>query len=95
VEQRPVSWNYTYRSPVVCGQASSQHGDVILNPMKTPPATPDFARFTEAVREVLKVSKSEMRSRIETHKEIGKRLSKGASLGSAASAKIRSSLADR
>jgi hypothetical protein len=57
--------------------------------MKTPPATPEFARFTAAVRDVLKVSKSEMQSRIEAHKESGKRLSKGASLGSAASSKVR------
>jgi hypothetical protein len=63
--------------------------------MKTPPATPEFARFTEALRDVLAVSKGEMQTRIEEHKQTGKRLSKGASLGSAASAKIRSSLADR
>jgi hypothetical protein len=61
------------------------------NPMKTPPATPEFARFTAAVRDVLKVSKSEMETRIEAHKRTGKRLSKGASLGSAASSKVRSS----
>jgi hypothetical protein len=62
--------------------------------MKTPPVTPDFARFTTAVRDILKVSKEEMRTRIETHKESGKRLSKGsASLGSAASSKLRSSIA--
>jgi len=60
--------------------------------MKTPPTTPEFARFTNAVRDVLKVSKGEMKTRIEAHKESGKRLSKGASLGSAASSKIRSSL---
>ena len=59
--------------------------------MKTPPATPEFARFTNAVRDVLKVSKSEMLTRIEAHKETGKRLSKGASLDSAASSKVRSS----
>jgi hypothetical protein len=59
--------------------------------VKTPPATPEFARFTNAVRDVLKVSKDEMQARIEAHKESGKRLSKGASLGSAASSKVRSS----
>jgi hypothetical protein len=59
--------------------------------MKTPPDTPEFARFTEAVKDILKVSKREMQTRIETQKESGKRLSKGASLGSAASSKVRSS----
>jgi hypothetical protein len=59
--------------------------------MKTPPNTPEFARFTAAVRDILKVSKDQMGTRIETHKRTGKRLSKGASLGSAASSKVRSS----
>jgi hypothetical protein len=59
--------------------------------MKTPPGTPEFAKFTTAVQDILKVSKSEMKTRIEAHKESGKRLSKGASLGSASSSKIRSS----
>jgi hypothetical protein len=60
-------------------------------PMKTPPDTPEFVRFTTAMRDILKVSKSQMQARIETQKESGKRLSKGASLGSAASSKVRSS----
>lgn len=60
--------------------------------MKTPPATPEFARFTDAVKDILKVSKGEMQTRIEAHKERGKRLSKGASLGSAASSKLRSAI---
>jgi hypothetical protein len=59
--------------------------------VKKPPDTPEFTRFATAVRDVLKVSKSEMQTRIEAHKESGKRLSKGASLGSAASSKVRSS----
>jgi hypothetical protein len=59
--------------------------------MKTPPKTPEFTRFTDAMRDILKVSKGEMQTRIEVHKESGKRLSKGASLGSAASSKVRSS----
>lgn len=59
--------------------------------MKTPPDTPEFAKFTTAMRAILKVSKGEMAARIETHKRTGKRLSKGASLGSAASSKVRSS----
>jgi len=59
--------------------------------MKTPPNTLEFANFTTAMRDILKVSKGEMRTRIEAQKETGKRLSKGASLGSAASSKVRSS----
>jgi hypothetical protein len=60
--------------------------------MKPPPKTPEFARFTAAVQDILNVSKPEMERRIEAHKESGKRLSKGASLSSAASSKIRSSV---
>jgi len=60
--------------------------------MKKPPSTPEFARFTSAVQDILKVSKGEMQTRMEAQKESGKRLSKGASLGSAASSKIRSSI---
>ena len=37
--------------------------------MKTPPQTPEFNRFTSAVRDILKVSKSEMQTRIEKQKE--------------------------
>jgi hypothetical protein len=64
--------------------------------MKTPPATPEFARFTAAVSDILKVSKSEMNMRIEAHRESGKRLSKGSSsLAPAVAAKLRSSVSDR
>jgi len=64
--------------------------------MKTPPATPEFARFTDAVKDILKVSKSEMATRIETHRESGKRLSKGSSsLAPAAASKLRSAIAKR
>jgi hypothetical protein len=59
--------------------------------MKPPPTTPEFARFTTAVQDILKVSKDEMQKRMETQKRTGRRLSKGASLGSAASSKVRSS----
>jgi hypothetical protein len=59
--------------------------------MKTPPATPEFANLTSALRDILKVSPQEMTKRIEAHKESGKRLSKGASLAPAASSKVRSS----
>ncbi len=65
----------------------------MIVPMKTPPDTPEFARFTSALREILTVSKSEMQARIEAHKQSGKRLSKGASLSPAASSKLRSAIA--
>jgi len=58
--------------------------------MKTPPATPEFTRFTDAVRDILKVSKPEMQARIEAHKQTGRRLSKGSSLDAASSSKLRS-----
>jgi hypothetical protein len=64
--------------------------------MKTPPATPEFARFTIAVCDILQVSKSEMQTRIEAHRESGKRLSKGSSsLAPAAAAKLRSAVSGR
>lgn len=64
--------------------------------MKTPPATPEFARFTSAVSDILKVSKSEMQTRIEAHKESGKRLSKGSSsLAPGVRAKLRSAVSGR
>ena len=64
--------------------------------MKTPPATPEFARFTVAVRDILSVSKGEMQTRIEAHRESGKRLSKGSSsLAPAVAAKLRSAVSDR
>jgi predicted Co/Zn/Cd cation transporter (cation efflux family) len=62
-------------------------------PMKTPPATPEFAKFASAMRDILKVSPSEMKTRIDAHRESGKRLSKGsASLSPAVAAKLRSSI---
>lgn len=66
---------------------------VRLSPMKKAPSTPEFARFATAVQDILKVSPGEMKTRMEAHKESGKRLSKGsASLGSAVSAKLRSAI---
>jgi hypothetical protein len=59
--------------------------------MKKPPSSPEFARFTAALGDIVKVSPEEMARRIADHEEKGKRLPKGASLGSAASSKIRSS----
>jgi hypothetical protein len=61
--------------------------------MKRPPNNVEFKRFTNALGEILKVSKAEIETRIETQKQTGKRLPKGsASLGSAAADKIRSSI---
>jgi len=63
------------------------------NPMKTPPATPEFAHFTSAMRDILKVSPDEMKRRIEAHKKSGKRLSKGSSsLSPRVAAKLRSAV---
>jgi CHASE3 domain sensor protein len=36
--------------------------------MKTPPDNPEFAKFTEAMRAIVKVSKVEMQRRIEAEK---------------------------
>lgn len=64
--------------------------------MKPPPDTPEFTRFSKAVRDILKVSKGEMQTRIEAHRESGKRLSKGsASLAPRVAAKLRSSVSGR
>jgi hypothetical protein len=61
--------------------------------MKTPPDTPEFARFTTAVSDILKVSKTEMHTRMEAHRESGKRLSKGSSsLSPAVASKLRDSI---
>ena len=62
--------------------------------MKTPPATPEFENFTVAMRDIMKVSKSEIQARIAAHKEGGERLSRGASLDPASSAKLRSLVSD-
>jgi len=52
--------------------------------MKTPPDNPEFARFTDAMRTILKVSKTEMNRRIAGAKK-GKRSKSSASLVSAVS----------
>jgi hypothetical protein len=44
--------------------------------MKTPPNNPEFQRFTEGLKQILKVSKPELAARIAAHKQSGKRLSK-------------------
>lgn len=36
--------------------------------MKTPPNDPEFSRFTEAMRTILKVSKTELNRRLEAEK---------------------------
>jgi hypothetical protein len=62
--------------------------------MKTPPDTPEFANFTAAMRDIMKVSKAELQARIEDHKQSGDRRPKGASLDPAVSAKLRSLVSD-
>jgi hypothetical protein len=52
--------------------------------MKRPPDNPEFARFTEAMRTIVKVSKTELNRRIEATKK-GKRLKTSASPDSAVS----------
>jgi hypothetical protein len=44
--------------------------------MKKPPKTPEFERFTEGLRRVLSVSKTELEARMEAQKKSGKRLPK-------------------
>jgi hypothetical protein len=36
--------------------------------MKTPPDTPEFTRFTHAMKDILKVSKTELQKRIDAEK---------------------------
>jgi len=40
--------------------------------MKTPPKGPEFARFTEAMRGIMKVSKTELQRRMEAEKQTPK-----------------------
>jgi hypothetical protein len=40
--------------------------------MKTPPKGPEFARFTEAMRGIMKVSKAELQRRMEADKRTPK-----------------------
>ena len=47
-------------------------GDIVTryhNAMKPPPDNPEFTRFTGAMRDILKVSKTEMNRRIEAEKK--------------------------
>jgi hypothetical protein len=44
--------------------------------MKKPPDNPEFAAFTEGLKQVLKVSKTELNARIAAQKKSGKRLTK-------------------
>jgi hypothetical protein len=37
--------------------------------MKTPPDTPEFTRFTHAMKDILKVSKTELQKRIDAEKK--------------------------
>jgi hypothetical protein len=64
--------------------------------VKKTPHSPEFDRFTDAVRPILNVSKAEMQTRIDARRKTGKRLSKGsASLAPAVRAKLRSAISDR
>jgi hypothetical protein len=64
--------------------------------MKTPPANPEFSRFTTAMKDVLNISPNEMKAREAAHKESGKRLPKGsACLSPVASELLRSSFSNR
>jgi hypothetical protein len=58
--------------------------------MKKPPDNPEFAKFTEALRGILKVSKTEMNRRIEAEKK-GKRVKPSASPVPASSSTSESS----
>jgi hypothetical protein len=60
--------------------------------VNTPPNNPEFDRFTDALRSIVKVLKSEIQERIEAQKRTGKRLSKGAFLGFVVSSEVRSSI---
>ncbi len=54
--------------------------------MKKPPDTPEFARFTHAIRHIMGVSKVELQRRMEAEKA-GKRLKASASPGPGAASK--------
>jgi hypothetical protein len=40
--------------------------------MKTPPKNPEFSRFTDAMRTIMKVSKTELQRRMEADKKEAK-----------------------
>jgi hypothetical protein len=48
----------------------------MILPMKTPPDNPEFRAFTEGLKQILTVSKPELKRRMEAQKKSGKRLSK-------------------
>lgn len=54
--------------------------------MVKPPDNPEFARFTDAMRRIMRVSKSELTKRMQAEKK-GKRSKASASPGSAAASK--------
>ena len=56
--------------------------------MKTPPSNPEFARFTIATRDILKVSPEQMKERDSDQKDSGKRLSKGSACLSPAASEL-------
>lgn len=54
----------TLRSMPLCLEMLNERSE-----MKTPPDNPEFARFTDALRHMLKVPKTEMNRRIEAEKK--------------------------
>jgi hypothetical protein len=60
---------------MIASRNESLHSTV--DAMKTPPVTSGFTRFTTAARDILQVSKTEMQTRIEEHRESWKSLTKG------------------
>jgi hypothetical protein len=93
----PVSRLFTRKSKgggiaVFCGLRYdiSRLGDLRYDtPMKQPPDNPEFARFTAAMRTIVKVSKTELNRRIEATKK-GKRSKVSASPDSAVSSSAAS-----
>jgi hypothetical protein len=53
---------------MVTGKCNAFQENVSMMVMKPPPDTPEFTRFTEALKTMLKVSKTEMQRRIEEDK---------------------------
>lgn len=51
--------------------------------MKTPPDTPEFARFTEAMQQILSVSKEDLQKRMDAEKQERRQTAKASSSGRA------------
>ena len=59
--------------------------------MKTPPANPEFARFTEAMKTIMGVSKAELQERLKAEKAAKKGKQSKASSPSASPSVVSSS----